>query len=58
MYSDIQKLISNSDTIFITTSDEAIIDVWEQIKTLPIKNKLICHCSGSISSDIFSNISK
>ena len=27
-----------------------------EIKRLPIKEKLICHCSGSISSEVFSNI--
>lgn len=30
--------------------------MWEKISKFSIKNKLICHCSGSISSDIFSNI--
>ena len=30
--------------------------MWNEIIQFPIKNKLICHCSGSISSDIFSNI--
>ena len=55
---NLKDLIKNSDAIFITTSDEQIQKVWNEIKELPIKNKLICHCSGSISSEIFSNISK
>lgn len=55
-YLDIKDLIDESDTIFITTPDDQIKGVWEEIKKYKIKNKIICHCSGAISSDIFSNI--
>ena len=55
-YKKILDLINDSDAIFITTPDSAIEGVWNEIKELPIENKLICHCSGSISSEIFSNI--
>lgn len=55
-YNKLEDLIKNSDAIFITTPDNQIIDVWNEIKELPIKEKLICHCSGSISSEVFSNI--
>lgn len=57
-YMKLEDLIKNSDAIFITTSDNQIKEVWDEIKGLSIENKLICHCSGSISSEIFSNISK
>lgn len=55
-YINLEDLIKNSDAIFITTPDNQITDVWNEIKKLPIKEKLICHCSGSISSEVFSNI--
>ena len=55
-YNNLEDLIKNSDTIFITTPDNQIANVWNEIKKLPIKEKLICHCSGSISSEVFSNI--
>ena len=55
-YNNLEDLIKNSDAIFITTPDNQIADVWNEIKRLPIREKLICHCSGSISSEIFSNI--
>lgn len=55
-YKDLKSLINDSDAIFITTPDEQIQGVWNEIKKLPIREKLICHCSGSISSKIFSNI--
>lgn len=55
-YNNLEDLIKNSDAIFITTPDNQITDVWNEVKKLPIKEKLICHCSGSISSEVFSNI--
>ena len=53
---NIYDLIKESDTIFITTPDGVIKDVWESINKLSIKNKILCHCSGSLSSEIFCNI--
>ena len=55
-YNNLEDLINNSDAIFITTPDREISGVWNEVKKLPIKEKLICHCSGSISSEVFSNI--
>lgn len=55
-YKNLEELVQNSDTIFITTPDDSISDVWRDISCLQIKGKIICHTSGSISSKIFSNI--
>ncbi len=55
-YLNLRELVDENDTIFITTPDGQIQEVWQEIKNYQIKNKLICHCSGAISSDIFSNI--
>lgn len=52
----INDLIKESDVIFITTPDSVISSIWESIDKLSIENKIICHCSGSLSSKIFSNI--
>lgn len=57
-FNNLDELITESDTIFITTPDGEIKSVWEEIKELSIKNKMICHCSGSLSSEIFSNINQ
>lgn len=57
-YTNLKTFIEDSDAIFITTPDGEIQSVWNEIKEFPINNKLICHCSGSISSEIFSNITK
>lgn len=51
-----EELIKESDIIFITTPDKEIEGVWNSINKLSIKNKIICHCSGSLSSNVFSNI--
>ncbi|MCR5201953.1 MAG: DUF2520 domain-containing protein [Lachnospiraceae bacterium] len=53
LYDDAEDLVKASDTLFITVSDAAIKDVWDYIARFDIKNKIICHCSGALSSDIF-----
>lgn len=49
----INELVSKSDIMFITVTDTAICDVWQEIKGLDLKNKIICHCSGSLTSAVF-----
>lgn len=55
-FSNLEDIINQSDIIFITTQDSFIKDVWDNIKNFTLKDKIICHCSGSLSSNIFSNI--
>ncbi|ATD56147.1 DUF2520 domain-containing protein [Clostridium chauvoei] len=57
-YNNLEDIINESDAIFITTPDGEIQRVWNELKELSIQNKMICHCSGSLSSNIFSNINK
>lgn len=54
-FKDLDSLIEVSDTLFIAVNDEAINDVWDCITTKNVKGKVICHFSGSLSSDIFFN---
>ncbi len=56
MYISLSELVKNSDMIFITTTDSTIENVWGDVKELSIENKLFCHCSGALSSDIFKGI--
>ena len=53
-YDTLAELVSASRLIFITTPDGIILRVWEQIRHLPLAQKIICHCSGALSSDSFS----
>ncbi|WP_396136466.1 Rossmann-like and DUF2520 domain-containing protein [Clostridium sp. SHJSY1] len=55
-FENIEELIKECDAIFITTPDGVIKEIWNSINKLSIKNKIICHCSGSLSSEVFSNI--
>lgn len=55
MYDSIVNILSDSDTLFITVPDGAISEIWDYMQNLDIKNKNICHCSGSISSTVFFN---
>lgn len=54
-FSNVDDLVNESDIIFITTPDGVIEEVWNNLKELSIQNKIICHCSGALSSKIFSN---
>ncbi|WP_083655195.1 Rossmann-like and DUF2520 domain-containing protein [Roseburia sp. 499] len=54
-FKDLDSLIEVSDTLFITTNDGAIKEIWDCIAKKNVKGKVICHFSGSLSSDIFSN---
>lgn len=55
-YGTINDLIRDSEVIFITVPDGEISTVWEQIKTLGMRDRLFCHCSGAMSSTVFSDI--
>lgn len=52
-------VISESDIIFITTPDGVIEDTWNLIKEsaqagkIRLDEKIFCHCSGSLSAEIF-----
>lgn len=56
-YESVDDLIRDSKVIFITTPDDAIGQVWEQLKAANIYDRIVCHCSGVLSSEIFSDIS-
>lgn len=55
-FQNLETLIEESDTVFITVPDDAISMVWDSIKHMNIAGKMICHCSGSLSSKIFTDI--
>ncbi|OPJ61296.1 Rossmann-like and DUF2520 domain-containing protein [Clostridium oryzae] len=55
---DIEALIKCSDIIFITVPDDEIYKTYLNIKQFDLSNKILCHTSGSLSSQIFSDIDK
>lgn len=55
-FSDLEKLVIMSDTLFITTPDAVIGSVWDCIKNnMSVQNKIVCHFSGALSSDVFTD---
>ena len=56
-YETIEDLIFESDILFITVPDGIIREVYENISQSDIKGKCLVHCSGALSSEVFSGIS-
>lgn len=50
------ELLNKCNYVFITTSDQDISNVWNQIKKANLQDKKIFHMSGSLSSNIFEGI--
>lgn len=57
-YETLESILEDSDTLFLTVPDGQIGKVWDDMRNLDIKNKMICHCSGSISSTTFFDAEK
>ncbi|WP_026529040.1 Rossmann-like and DUF2520 domain-containing protein [Butyrivibrio sp. VCD2006] len=55
-FQNLETLVEESDTVFITVPDDSISEVWDSVKHMSIAGKMICHCSGSLSSNIFKDI--
>lgn len=50
-YRKLSELIDACDAIFLTVPDGSICDTWNEVKGYDIREKMICHCSGSMSCD-------
>ncbi len=48
-----EELIRQCDCVLLTVPDDAIAKVWNDLRQADIAGKIFCHCSGSLSSDIF-----
>lgn len=57
-FESMEDVIAASDTIILSTPDGAIKKVWEELPKEHISGKMICHLSGSLSSDVFSGIER
>lgn len=57
-YLVVSDLIRDSDVIFLTVPDAEISRVYNEIKTMNIIGKQLCHCSGAMTvADAFPDIS-
>lgn len=60
-FTSLEEIVNASDMLFLTVVDSAVEQVWEALKQLdfkelPLQGKIICHCSGVLSSSVFSGI--
>ena len=55
-FEQMDALVKASDTLFITTPDGVIAQIWDCIAKDRLAGKMICHFSGSLSSHVFSGI--
>ncbi|MFZ5975431.1 MAG: Rossmann-like and DUF2520 domain-containing protein [Bacillota bacterium] len=53
-FTDIGALVKACGIIFITTPDGQIGWVWDRLARFDIDNRIICHTSGALSSEVFS----
>ena len=53
LYINLENILKDSDTLFLSLFDGSISQIWFYMRNLDIRNKNICHCSGSISSTAF-----
>ena len=56
VFENVENLIETCDIVFITVPDSVIEDVWNGIKDYQLDGKIICHCSGAMSSEVFDTI--
>lgn len=52
-YEKLEELVKVSNTLFLTVPDGAIEKVWDCITKFNLESKIVCHFSGSLSSDVF-----
>lgn len=55
-YSNINELVNNCDTLFLTVNDDSLELVIKNLLNLNIKNKILIHTSGSYSSLLFEKL--
>ena len=55
-FDDINQLLEASDVLFLTVPDGAIASVYRQLDPNLLVDKIICHCSGALSTAVFEGI--
>lgn len=59
VFEDLRTLVEKNDIIIITVPDGEIAQVYRQLADFDLKNKQICHCSGSLSAaEVFENLTE
>lgn len=53
-YETLSSILAENEVIMITVPDDFIHSVWDQCRLFPVAGKCFFHCSGALSSDVFS----
>jgi predicted short-subunit dehydrogenase-like oxidoreductase (DUF2520 family) len=53
-YETLSAILAENEVIIITVPDDFIHSVWDQCRLFPVAGKCFFHCSGALSSDVFS----
>lgn len=53
----VELLAQMAEVIFVTTPDDVIADIWQQLCSCgtSLEGKLVVHCSGSLASTVFAD---
>lgn len=57
-YATLKEILDKNKVILVTVPDDVIASVWEQCRRYPIAGKTFLHCSGVMSSTVFSEHEK
>lgn len=57
-FEEINELLDVSDVLFLTVPDQSIRSVYESLDPTKLVDKIICHCSGALSTAVFEGIEK
>ncbi len=55
-YKTVSELVRESRIIFITVPDLKIYEVYLKLKSCELKDKILCHCSGAMSAEVFEGV--
>lgn len=51
VYDELERFVRDTDAIFLTVPDGEITKVYRELLKYDITDKMICHCSGALSSE-------
>lgn len=54
-FESLEEILDYNNVILMTVPDDVIAAVWEQCRCFPISGKTFIHCSGVLSSKVFSD---
>jgi predicted short-subunit dehydrogenase-like oxidoreductase (DUF2520 family) len=52
-FNTMKQIVEVSDVLFLTVPDGHIAPLWEKLKEKDLAGKIIAHCSGALTTDVF-----